>query len=88
MGALSKTLHTAATSSLVAAQGEKVSDHTLDTLLKESAWIDERRRLLERISGLDQEVQFLSIEKGALEKVRLGGWGRGEESPECAGSSR
>ena len=79
MGALSKTLHTAATSSLVAAQGE-------NTLLKESAWIDERRRLLERISGLEQEVQFLSFEKGALEKVR---WeGRGEERPECAGSSR
>lgn len=62
----------------MAAQGEKVSEQTLDALLKESAWIDERRRLLERISSLEQEVGFLSIEKGALEKV--GGVGRGATS--------
>lgn len=47
------------------------AERVMDTVLQESAWLEERTRLLETISTLQQEVAFLSIEKGALEKVRV-----------------
>lgn len=55
--------------STVASATARSQEQVMDSVLMESAWLEERTRLKERISLLQQEVAFLSIEKGALEKV-------------------
>jgi hypothetical protein len=57
----------------------------LDAVLREAAWLEERRHLQELVHRLQQEIDFLQIEKGVLARVRkalegIMGWERGREA--------
>lgn len=44
-------------------------EQQMDEVIKETQWLEERRRLQATIEDLQQEVEFLRVEKGQLEKV-------------------
>jgi len=48
--------------------GSKVDDASMDNVLSETQWRTERIQLLQQLSDLKKEVEFLRIEKGVLEK--------------------
>lgn len=43
----------------------------MESILKESEWAEERRHLQDQVHQLEQEIDFLHIEKGVLVRVRL-----------------
>eukprot|EP00049_Salpingoeca_infusionum_P002074 m.53616 g.53616 ORF g.53616 m.53616 type:complete len:1064 (+) comp11374_c1_seq1:292-3483(+) len=43
-------------------------DMAMDSVLQETSWLEEKRRMQVLIDELQQEIEFLTIEKGALEK--------------------
>eukprot|EP01147_Barroeca_monosierra_P003267 gene3267-5967_t len=43
-------------------------EQQMDEVIKETQWLEERRRLQATIEDLQQEVEFLRVEKGQLEK--------------------
>ena len=49
----------------------KADDASMDNVLSETQWRTERIQLLQKLEDLQKEVDFLKIEKGVLEKVRV-----------------
>lgn len=59
-------------SGLNAGSTAEATEASMEAVVRETAWHEERRQLQSVVHKLQQEIDFLQIEKGVLARVRYG----------------